>query len=93
MELETKKCHKCGKYDKILPSNNKLIEPTCNNCISGLLNYDSAVDGDYFCRTYNIPFEPELWMRVAKEYKENTFREYALLMFDGKAYDTETQET
>jgi hypothetical protein len=31
-------------------------------------------------------------MRVAGEYKENTFREYILLMFDGNEYETETKE-
>jgi NMD protein affecting ribosome stability and mRNA decay len=92
MELETKKCPVCGRYDEILPSNNPLIQPTCNSCISGILKYNSAIDGDFFCRTYNIPFEPELWMRVAGEYKENTFREYILLMFDGNEYKTETRE-
>lgn len=92
MELETKKCPKCGKYDLILPSNNDLITPTCNSCISGILNYSSAVDGDFFCRTYNIPFQPELWMRMAGEYKENTFREYILFIIDEGEYDTETKE-
>ena len=60
MELETKKCPQCGRYDELLPSNNPLIQPTCNTCVSGALDFNNAEHGDFFCRTYNLPFEPEL---------------------------------
>lgn len=36
----------------------------------------------FFCRTYNLPFKPELWMKMAKEYKGQVFKEYALFVLD-----------
>jgi hypothetical protein len=57
-------------------TNNVLAQPICFNCIKKTLNYNSLTDANRFCRTYNIPFEPELWMKMAASLKENTFKEY-----------------
>ena len=90
MELETKKCPKCGQYNEMLPSNNPLINSTCGSCISRELDFNNAEHGDFFCRTYNIPFEPELWMRMAAEYKDNVFKEYAVFVHEDGNYETST---
>lgn len=60
MELKIGKCPVCGVNHTLIPSNNKLVAPTCISCVIEQLNYNDAIDANYFCRTYDIPFEPEL---------------------------------
>jgi hypothetical protein len=76
MEFEVKKCPKCGKNNLILPSNNPLVESVCNNCIVSKIKYDDLERADFFCRTYNLPFYPERWIKLSNIYKENVFKEY-----------------
>lgn len=72
------KCPKCGKIQMIVPSNNPLTPSVCNTCITTSLQWDNIEHGDFFCRAYNLPFNPELWIKIAKVEKENTFKEYVL---------------
>ena len=60
MVQELTKCPVCGKKSELLPSNNPLVQPTCNDCVNSQLKYNSLEDGDFFCRTYDFPFRPEL---------------------------------
>ena len=88
MSTNNNNCPKCGKKDTILPSNNPLVAPTCLDCISSTLDYNKTEHGDFFCRTYNIPFDPELWIKMAKEFKNRIFIEYAKYIIDDQLYET-----
>lgn len=50
-------------------SNNPLApQPQiCFSCISSLLSYENLSHADLFCRTFNLPFNPDLWISIAKD--------------------------
>ena len=60
MSIKVDRCPKCGQNATILPSRNPLVKPTCLECVVSELDYNKTEHGDFFCRTYNIPFKPEL---------------------------------
>lgn len=80
MELKIGTCPKCGERQTIIPSNNNLVQPICTACIIRELDYNDMNDADYFCRTYNFPFKPDVWIRMVKEFKYNVFREYSIFV-------------
>lgn len=54
-------CPKCGRKGILMKSNNPLTGNTiCFDCIRNNLNYNNLEHADFFCRTYNLPFNPEL---------------------------------
>ena len=62
-------------------SNNPLDGGTiCFSCIRENLNYQNLEHADFFCRTYNLPFNPELWIQTSKEFGPGVFKEYAALI-------------
>lgn len=75
-------CPKCGRRStQLMFSNNPLDGGTvCFDCIKENLNYQNLEHADFFCRTYNLPFNPELWIQTAKEFGPDSFREYAALI-------------
>jgi len=72
----------CGPNATIVPSKNPLIPDICVEQVQSLLNYNDVEDADFFCRTYNLPFEPSIWIKMASEYKEKVFIEYPRLYND-----------
>ena len=93
MKAKRDKCPSCGKNSTILPTNNPLMSPVCLECINLTLDYKKIEHGDFFCRTYNIPFKPELWMKMSKEYKDTVFLEYILFIIDEGEYEPNNLET
>jgi NMD protein affecting ribosome stability and mRNA decay len=69
-------CPVCGKKAKLAYSNNILAQPICFDCIKQHLHYDSTHDANIFCRTYNIPFDPSLWIKMATAIKGDVFEQY-----------------
>ena len=75
--FQTSTCPLCNKKTKVMFSNNPLSGPTiCFSCINSKLDYNNIQHADFFCRTYNLPFDPNKWIEIAKEYKEKTFEVY-----------------
>ena len=61
-------------------SNNPLSGNTiCFTCIEQNLSYTNLEHADFFCRTYNIPFNPQLWIELANTYNTQVFREYTAM--------------
>lgn len=84
----TKVCPSCGKKTIVMYSNNPLSGNTiCFSCINKQLDYNNIQHADFFCRTYNLPFDPNKWIEISQEYKEETFATYAEYMFT--KYDEE----
>ena len=75
------RCPKCGRMNvELMYSNNPLSGDTiCFDCISSNLLYSNLEHADFFCRTYNLPFNPQLWIEVSKTYETQTFREYTVM--------------
>lgn len=58
-------------------SNNPLSGDTiCFDCIAEQLNAQNLSHADFFCRTYNLDFNPAVWMEFAAQYGQDTFRQY-----------------
>lgn len=75
-------CPSCRVKRKLMYSNNPLNHsPICFECINEQLKYDNIQHADFFCRTYNLPFDPDKWIEIAQEYKEDTFEIYTEYMF------------
>ena len=70
-------CPKCGEKAELMISNNPLDGGTiCFNCIKENLVYNNLEHANFFCRTYNLPFLPELWIQLCEDVKDNVFKEY-----------------
>ena len=62
-----KKCPRCGKLAVLVPSNNPLLADTatlCENCLNSLFDPKKLSHANFFCRTYNFPFDPNEWQEV-----------------------------
>ena len=79
----------CGPNATIVPSKNPLIPNICIEKVKGLLDYNSVEDADFFCRIYNFPFEPTIWINMAKEYQDRVFEEYTKLYNDDEYNEDE----
>lgn len=81
------KCPKCGRIRQLMFSNNPLSgETICFGCIAENLDYKNIEHADFFCRTYNMPFDPELWIELSEQYKDAVFQEYTNVMLENKEY-------
>lgn len=97
MEFSKAKCPKCGRLVEMMYSNNPIGQPVCFDCIKNELNFNNLQHADFFCRTYNLPFKPEVWIQLSETCGDNVFREYARLIFEDKDnknlfYNSSTQD-
>ena len=85
MNFITGKCPKCGRVTKLSFSNNPISgSPICFDCLNQELDYNNIQHGEFFCRTYNLPWDPELWIELSQEEKAKVFEEYSSYMLDAK---------
>ena len=83
-------CPKCGKKKKLMYSNNPLSGPTiCFDCIAEQLNPNNIEHADFFCRTYNLPWLPDLWLNLIDTVSplSSIFEQYTSLVLE----DSENQ--
>ena len=76
MALKQGKCHLCGNYTGLIFSNNPLVPSACPKCVAAQINVKNLEQVDFFCRTYNIPFEPNEWMKALKTAPTKTIETY-----------------
>lgn len=74
--MNHERCSKCGSTQSIVPTNNPLFCGLCDTCLKELVDYTDLKQVDFWCRTYNIPFEPDKWIQIANEVKEDAFIYY-----------------
>lgn len=80
-KFQEKKCPSCKKVGKVMFSNNPLsAETICFDCINAQLDYNNLQHADFFCRTYNLPFNPDKWIEISQEYEKDTFEVYTEFM-------------
>lgn len=80
--FNTNKCPKCGRLAEIIPSNNPIVPGICGKCISKELDPSNLTQADFFCRTYNIPFDPNTWLSLHEKCGEQVFAEYVRQFFE-----------
>lgn len=61
------KCPVCNNYGELLFSNNPLVPQICLKCAASKLDYKNLEHADFFCRTYNIPFNPTQWINIVRK--------------------------
>ena len=76
MNIVKEKCSRCGNLNYIVPSNNPLVEGVCISCLNERLDASRVEHFEFFCRTYNLPFNPNTYMTLYGKYKNNVFLEY-----------------
>ena len=81
LKFQIGQCPKCGRRGELMLSNNPLSGPTiCFHCIAENLNTADLNHAEFFCRTYNLPWNPQLWISLAEDEKgEELFKQYTLL--------------
>lgn len=73
-------CPRCGrKATELMINNNPLITNTiCFHCIQEDLDPTNLQHADFFCRTYNLPFNPDIWIKLHNECGDDVFKQYTL---------------
>lgn len=95
MPLKTGKCAVCGANTTLIPSNNPIVPHTCVKCIEANFDLKNLEQADFFCRTYNIPFEPNMWIKSIKQDEKNILQNYQAFYLDTlevKEYITNTKD-
>lgn len=90
--VSTKKCPLCNRLGRVVSSNNSLSPGICLDCLERLVPYTDLVSVDKFCRTYDIPFLPDKWMRIAEEMREGVFEHYVTVVMDEYKNDLSYKE-
>lgn len=92
-------CPKCNQRKLLMYSNNPLVvQPICFDCLNEQLDYNNIEHAEFFCRTYNLPWKPELWIDLASSCGEKVFQEYTSLLLDNAenqpnlAYSSSTKD-
>ena len=86
MKFSIGTCPKCNKRKLLMYSNNPLSGNTiCFDCINEQLDYNNIEHAEFFCRTYNLPWQPDLWLDLSTSCGEKVFQEYTSLLLDDKA--------
>ena len=86
MKFSIGTCPKCNKRKLLMYSNNPLSGTTiCFDCINEQLDYNNIEHAEFFCRTYNLPWQPELWLDLSMTCRKKVFQEYTSLLLDDKA--------
>lgn len=83
------RCDKCGQeHVELRIPNNPLLTSVniCFNCIQQALNPQNLDQADFFCRTFNLPFDAELWMKEAEDCGKDVFKEYTRLVLGDSSF-------
>lgn len=66
MDLQKGKCPICSNYGDLVFSNNPLVAPVCVDCVKKQLDLNNLEHADLFCRTFNLPFDPNKWIKMVE---------------------------
>lgn len=95
MPLKTGICAICGANTALIPSNNKLVPSACPRCIEARIDLKNLEDADFFCRTYNLPFNPNMWIKSIEEDDKHiiqNYQRYYLDTLEVKEYVSSTKD-
>lgn len=87
MTFETGICPHCGLRRQLVFSNNPIVrgETICWDCLNEQLDYNNLEHAEFFCRTYNLPWNPQLWLSLVSEHTTDIWREYEQMILDENA--------
>lgn len=83
--FKKQQCPQCGEIKEVMLSNNPLSGDTiCFDCINTHLDYNNLEHAEFFCRSFNLPWIPKVWISLIEDCNENIFREYTAGVLDEK---------
>ena len=87
------RCPSCGKLALIIDSNDPLVPGVCENCLKTNINPKDIQSVDFFCRTYNIPFNPGEWIKLYEKCGDSAFKHYvSQYLSDELEYESQTRD-
>lgn len=93
IDFRNGRCPVCGKLALIIYSNNPLVPGTCEKCLEEHINPTDLTDVDFFCRTYNIPFNPGEWVALYERCGNGVFKQYvSQFLNDELDYASDTKD-
>lgn len=97
MNFKFATCPRTRTLSKLMSNrNNPMAEEVSFEFIASIINIRDAHDAEKFCRTYNIAYMPDVWMKLvdAIPLPSKMIEEYAAAMFDERnnALDGQTGE-
>lgn len=78
----TKRCPACNQLGIIVNSNNPLSPGICRDCLKKLVPTNDLKKVDRWCRTYNIPFNPDKWVKMIPLLKDDVYAEYVRVVME-----------
>lgn len=75
-----RKCPRCGKLAILVPSNNPMLAEAatlCEPCLNSLFDPTRLTHANFFCRTYNFPFDPNEWQATLDKAGSHVWAAYA----------------
>lgn len=97
MELRKGICPMTGKSDTLVFSNNPLVPPVSIKYIEEKIDLKDLSKADFFCRTYNLPFDPNYWIKAieaekGKDIIQNYTKIFLEINKDNLYYKTATED-
>lgn len=97
MAFKKGKCTRCENYGDLVFSNNPLVPSICIDCVHESIDVNNLEHADMFCRTYNIPFNPDRWTKILEKTKKEKVIEIYTKQFlnenkDNLFYKTTTSD-
>ena len=80
MKINVGVCPLCGKRTQLIQSNNPIVASVCGECLNKEIDRKSLKQANLFCRSYNLPFDPNKWLEIEKESGKDVFRDYVNLV-------------
>lgn len=69
-------CSVCNKSEDLIESNNPLVPSMCFDCAEEIIDTNNLEHADFFCRTFNFPFNPNKWIKMIEKDPDNVIRNY-----------------
>lgn len=86
MEIKVGRCDRCGRDGYIIPSNNPLHEGNiCIDCINSTIDTNNLEHFAFFCRTYNLPLNTNLYLACLKQNQKLAIKNYVEQLYDDGA--------
>jgi hypothetical protein len=99
MDSKIGRCSICKRQKELVFSNNPLVGPICYDCVNEHMDIRNIEHANFYCRTHNIPFNPERWMGlldddriIAKELISRYTKEFLFEHKDNLYYTDGTED-
>ena len=82
INFKVSKCPRCDKIGKLIFSNNPIAPGICTKCLQREIDPTNLEQVDFFCRTYNLPFDPKQWVELYNRCGAQVFEQYVSMFVE-----------